>query len=691
MRSAYHIATKWRQNRSDRVIVKRKSNSGGKKVKRCTSFSEKYTEKYSFIKPGLSDSQAEICATSFGCAHGGLNDVVRHVEGTSHKKRAEERERQSKLVKSNKKILDLFPASSGRSQVSNQELSVMRAETYFVDAVVEMNLPMASLDTFSKLVKKAFRDSKIAQSFQCARSKGTAVAKELAAKITLALAERMKLGPFTLSTDGSNDSGSSKLFPLVVRTVNPDTEEVRSDALSVPAIEGSASRENIFRLVESELTAHGIPWSNCLALGCDNANVMVGKESGLYGRMLKEHPQLYLSGCVCHLIHIAAEHGAGCFPFSPSQLLVDVYYYLEKSSKRLSALKVIQVMQDIEEQSILKHVSTRWLSIGKCLPRLVDSWDALYTFFKQEEKDALTSVAKKKTGDLKTMFQSCTNKLYCLFLLDAISVFEAINTKLQCDAPMVHVLKPELEKFFKNLLLRFVKPSAMLYKSGLDVDFMSPYNVQTSDSLIIGDRARAYIRNPENKLKEEKIQDFNTCVVKFFQVSCSYLKKKLPFSDPLLLHARVADPARQVECTFSNIDYFLTRFPILGEGVSTTDLMLEFSRYQSTDIRQCIKDRADATWWAVSQVMEEGQLVFKYLPKVMMAILTIPHSSAHCERAFSVVRHNKTAFRGSMDRDTLEAIVVCKSRPGSALQRDYGERDLKDLKSAYSRSLQPRQ
>ena len=88
-----------------------------------------------------------------------------------------------------------------------------------------------------------FPDSKIAKSFQCARSKGTAIAKEMSALTTLRLVERMKSQPFTISTDGSNDKGGEKLFPLFVRTVNPDTMEVRSDALSVPAIEGSATGE----------------------------------------------------------------------------------------------------------------------------------------------------------------------------------------------------------------------------------------------------------------------------------------------------------------------------------------------------------------------------------------------------------------------------------------------------------------
>ena len=65
----------------------------------------------------------------------------------------------------------------------------------------------------------------------------------------------------------------------------------------------------IFGLIEAEFGAHSIPWENCIALGSDNANVMVGKETGVYGCMLKKNPELYLSGCVCHLVHIAAEKG----------------------------------------------------------------------------------------------------------------------------------------------------------------------------------------------------------------------------------------------------------------------------------------------------------------------------------------------------------------------------------------------
>ena len=50
-----------------------------------------------------------------------------------------------------------------------------------VDLVIDLNLPMSSLDKLSKGIEKMFHDSNIGKSFQCARSKGTAIATEISA------------------------------------------------------------------------------------------------------------------------------------------------------------------------------------------------------------------------------------------------------------------------------------------------------------------------------------------------------------------------------------------------------------------------------------------------------------------------------------------------------------------------------
>ena len=67
------------------------------------------------------------------------------------------------------------------------------------------------------------------------------------------------------------------------------------------------------------------------------------------------------------------------------------------------------------------------------------------------------------------------------------------------------------------------------------------------------------------------------------------------------------------------------------------------------------------------------------LSSVMLKVLTIPHSSAHCERIFRIVIKNKTDFRGSPGKDTLEALVVAKARPGQAQSRRYSTEQLAQL------------
>ena len=48
-------------------------------------------------------------------------------------------------------------------------MDVFSAKVKMVDLVIDLNLPMSSLDKFSKGMKKMFHDSKIGKSFQCAR------------------------------------------------------------------------------------------------------------------------------------------------------------------------------------------------------------------------------------------------------------------------------------------------------------------------------------------------------------------------------------------------------------------------------------------------------------------------------------------------------------------------------------------
>ena len=101
---------------------------------------------------------------------------------------------------------------------------------------------------------------------------------------------------------------------------------------------------------------------------------------GLRHYVESKNKTIFTSGCVLHLVHIAAEKGAGQLPVSASDLLTDIYYYLNKSSLRQDKLKDCQELRGLETKKMLKHVCTRWLSIGRWLLSILFSRLITFSF-----------------------------------------------------------------------------------------------------------------------------------------------------------------------------------------------------------------------------------------------------------------------------------------------------------------------
>lgn len=652
-------------------------------------YGQKFLERYSDtpgIKPsmrGPSHVHCIYCKHDFSIEHSGKYDIQRHVTSNTHINKA-------KAAKSNKSISDMF----SQHTMPEAGMQVIKAETLMTDLIVDLNLPITAADRFNKVLKKAFPDSKIAQNYECGRSKTTAIIKCMATHSEDKLVSKMRSGPYSFSTDGSNDQ-KNKQFPIVV--TYPSEHGVSQELLSVPVLAGSATGKNIFDLIFSKLKERDVPINNCLAFGTDNANVMVGRNKGVFAFLLKENPQIHLAGCPCHLLHHAAEHAAQCLPFSIDDVLVRVYYYLDKSSKRLGALDECQELFDVEHRNILKHCPTRWLSVTTCLDRLLENWVALKKFFHNELKNQKASTQEESVPEkMDKFFRSPTNKLYCLFLQYAIKPFTSTNIKLQEEAPLIHKLQRVIRGILKDLMLRFVAPWAFTSKTIDEVQFNIKVHQRKDSDLFIGEAAKEYIsKKDEVHLKDSRIVEFYSAVRNFYQAGTKYIKDKLPQHDQLLEKVQVADVALRTRYSFSNITYFTKRYPCLIPPDCTIDeLELEYACYQTMDIPEAetLTDRIDHIWLKLGKIKDEaGQYILKNLSTFMLGLLTIPHSNAPCERIFSCVRKNKTDQRATLGSDTLNALMVCKSRPKGEAETDdvrhYSIDELKNFKSAYSQSL----
>lgn len=216
-----------------------------------------------------------------------------------------------------------------------------------------------------------FPDSQIAKKYGSGRTKTSNIIDTLAKHDAEALINKLRNAPFSIATDGSNDNEATKLYPVAVRVFDETVCKITSCILSIKECKEASTGENIFKILDSELKSAQILWSNCVSFSTDNASVMLGTSKGVAAYIHKENATVYIMGCPCHLMHLAAKKACKALPVLIDELLIDIYYYIDKSSNRLQNIKKFQALCDTEMHKILKHAPTRWLSLAQCSFRQV--------------------------------------------------------------------------------------------------------------------------------------------------------------------------------------------------------------------------------------------------------------------------------------------------------------------------------
>eukprot|EP00057_Strongylocentrotus_purpuratus_P009553 XP_011664027.1 PREDICTED: uncharacterized protein LOC105438204 isoform X1 [Strongylocentrotus purpuratus] len=347
------------------------------KKKFLQSFKDDYTSRFPCISSsnkGKHYAFCRVCRCDLKIAHGGAGDISIHLRSKKHIEK-EVAEEKAKNIPKEGRINTFF---------RKEDYSVINAEVMFTDFLVEHNIPLAAADHSGQLFRRMFPDSRIAKQYNCARTKASHVVQSLAAADRDTLVSQMKNSRFSLATDASTDMEAIKLYPLVIKTFDEMEGKVLCQLLSLKESSERSTGENIFGILDHELKTHNISWTNCVSLSSDNASVMLGKHKGVAAYAKEQNANIFIAGCSCHLIHLAAQKGSQKLKFPLDDLLVDVFYYIDKSSLRHQAIIRLQKEHGVATKKILKHVSTRWLSLGKVLDRLLENWSPLLEFFKDE-------------------------------------------------------------------------------------------------------------------------------------------------------------------------------------------------------------------------------------------------------------------------------------------------------------------
>ena len=133
----------------------------------------------------------------------GIADVKRHLESEAHKS-----------------MLKTFDCQRSVKTFATTDdtlsSSVIEAEARASMFLCHHNLPLSTLDHLGPLMRSMFPDSKIAAKFRCGRTKTSAIVNAIGPEYLKVTEEAMKVRPFSICTDGSNDNGLFKLNPMLI-------------------------------------------------------------------------------------------------------------------------------------------------------------------------------------------------------------------------------------------------------------------------------------------------------------------------------------------------------------------------------------------------------------------------------------------------------------------------------------------
>ena len=627
-----------------------------KKTKYKSKFHPEWEKEFAGITAYRQDCHrvhCSYCQTNFSVAHGGRHDVVKHVGTPTHTRAYDDAKRSGRQAR-------LFELRQG-GKCTSIDLEVAKAEALWCKFVVEHNLPFSVSDCFSDLIPIMFPDSTIASKFSCKRTKTAAIVTEaLAPNEQECTIKYAKAGPIAVMVDESNDIQNDKGCAIVLRVINTDMVCVQNRFLDMPVC-NRATGANLFEVIDVCMKNNGIPWENVKGFSSDNASVMIGKRNSVLSRVREAtKQQVFDFGCISHVANLCAVALVKCLREPVGDLLVDTYFWFDKSSCRKEDFHEFQEFTNTPHEVITKHVTTRWLSLEKSVNRILSQWDALQSYFssiKEAERPGRAKCCKDK-------YNSQSMKLYFKFLSYALTRLNTFNLLFQREGCGIYHLLGETKALLCTYLSRFVDSDILSSADDLlTIDFEDQMLQVDNNTLDIGTAARRYILSIEEECESAPIQRFYEDVRQGYVAVVKKLLVRFPFKSEVLKCIVILDPNQRTSVQEKEVLFLIDRFlPDLNDA--EIDIILEEWRTFcfSTNL-PAFGDGCDVDqWWL--RVLElrspSGSQLFTSLSKLIKILLILPCDQAPVERVFSMVNKIHTKYRPSIQNNTVCALLTCK-------------------------------
>ena len=134
-----------------------------------------------------------------------------------------------------------------------------------------------------------------------------------------------------------------------------------------------ATAELLFNAIDKHFQeSTTLLYDNLVRLGTDGANIMLGARNSVISRLRCKQPALVALHCHSHIAALITNEACKVLPDELEDLTYDVWYYFQRSPRRLRQFEEFQSFVECKPHKLLKVCQTRWLSLEACVNRLIE-------------------------------------------------------------------------------------------------------------------------------------------------------------------------------------------------------------------------------------------------------------------------------------------------------------------------------
>ncbi|KAL4127212.1 hypothetical protein QTP88_011403 [Uroleucon formosanum] len=396
-----------------------------------------------------------------------------------------------------------------------------------------------------------------------------------------------------------------------------------------------------------------------VAQSYDGASVMSGCLGGVQAKIKEHYSCAIYTHCMAHRLNLVVVDMCKGIKIARSvfNTLESVYVHFSRPSNNSELVK-IQLQLGLKKGNILRVCDTRWVCRFKNCESMLKNNSAVLNFLNNEvdiqaDKDVLEAIG------ILNQIQKCQFLIFIIILKEILGIINILSTSLQSKTATLGKARNVVNGVIQSFIcLRSDDEFSKLWATV--VELAEKHNILLEVSHIGSKRKRAQpVHLNEFHLEtttgaeqddqinaSDSIELYYRCTVYFPIIDTIINNLRYRFSEESLEMASSIDCFMEMD--YEKSQYFINHYKVV------MNINLNLLKSEMLVLKNCLPSNYNHI--IVKNICKEP--TFPNVYKMLQVALTIPVSSATCERSFSSMRCLKNWLRASMEQQRFTDLAI---------------------------------